>query len=169
MNKKSRVVAAVAGMALCVAGSAAFAAGKGGGGAKDVVWPADQIKWEPGPVKGTQVAKLWGDWMKGGPYGVLIKFDAGLMHPLHHHTQSLKIAVISGTFVHQPEGGSETKLGPGSYLKQAGGKKHVSGCAPGADCEFFMTSNDKFDLIDDSGAAAKEETKDEGAAKTEKK
>jgi len=33
----------------------------------DVVWPADAVKWEAGPVPGTKVAKLWGDWMKGGP------------------------------------------------------------------------------------------------------
>ena len=54
--------------------------------------------------------------------------------------------VISGTFVHQPEGGAPTKLGPGSYLVQTGKSKHISGCAPGADCEFFMTSNEKFDM-----------------------
>jgi len=115
--------------------------------AKDVIWPADNVKWEAGPLPGTHVAKLWGDWMKGGPYGVLVKFEAGLMNPLHKHTQSLKIVVISGTFVHQPEGGTETRLGPGSYLMQAGGRNHISGCAAGAECEFFMTSSDKFDLI----------------------
>jgi anti-sigma factor ChrR (cupin superfamily) len=114
---------------------------------KDVIWPADAIKWEAGPLPGVHVAKLWGDWMKGGPYGVLVKFDAGVMNPLHKHTRTLKIVVISGTFVHQPKGGTETKLGPGSYLLQAGGTWHVSGCAAGADCEFFMTSSDKFDLI----------------------
>src|SRR5437667_8677996 len=110
---------------------------------KDVVWPADTIKWETGPLPGTHVAKLWGDWMKGGPYGVLVKFNAGIMNPLHKHTQTLKIVVVSGTFVHQPKGGTETKLGPGSYLLQAAGQWHVSGCAAGADCEFFMTSADK--------------------------
>jgi quercetin dioxygenase-like cupin family protein len=111
--------------------------------------------------------------MKGGPYGVLVKFDAGLMHPIHHHSQTLKTVIISGTFVFTPDGGTETKLGPGSYLKQQGNKKHISGCAPGAECVFFMTSNDKFDYLDDSGAA-KEEKKDDGAAtksesKTDKK
>ena len=114
---------------------------------KDVVWEAGAIKWEDGPMKGVRVAKLWGDWLKGGPYGVLVKFDAGLMNPLHKHTQSLKIVVVSGTFVHQPAGGAETKLGPGSYLVQAGGLNHISGCAPGAECEFFLTAADKFDLI----------------------
>jgi hypothetical protein len=132
----------------------ATAAKSGKPAAKDVVWPADAIKWEAGPLKGTHVAKLWGDWMKGGPYGVLVKFDAGLMNPLHKHTQTRKIVVVSGTFVHHPEGGVETKLGPGSYLVQAGGKNHVSGCAAGADCEFFMTSGDKFDLIPAQGPPA---------------
>jgi len=114
---------------------------------QDVVWPAESLKWEDGPVKGTHVAKLWGDWTKGGPYGVLVKFDAGLMHPLHRHSNTLKIVVLKGTFVHQPEGGAETKLGPGSYLLQAGGKNHVSGCSAEAECEFFMSSGDKFNFI----------------------
>ena len=121
---------------------------------EDVVWPADSIKWEAGPVPGTKFATLWGDRTKGGPYGVMVKFDAGQVNALHHHSHALKIVVISGTFTHKTDGGMETKLGPGSYLLQAAGKKHVSGCAAGAECTFFMTSEDKFDLIDDSKAAA---------------
>ena len=113
----------------------------------DIVWPAGDIKWEAGPVAGTKVAKLWGDWMKDENYGVLVKFDAGLMHDLHSHSHELRIVVLSGTFVHQPEGGEEMKVGPGSYVVQRAHLKHVSGCAAGADCEFFMTSTGKFDLI----------------------
>lgn len=114
---------------------------------KDTIWPAEAIKWEEGPAKGVKVANLWGDMKKGGSYGALLKFDAGLMHPMHWHSQTLKIVVISGTFVHQPAGGTETKLGPGSYLLQAGKGKHTSGCAAGAECTFFMTSSDKFDML----------------------
>jgi len=121
---------------------------------EDIVWPADAVKWEAGPVAGTKVAKLWGDWMKGGPYGVLVKFDAGQINALHHHTHALKIVIMSGTFTHKTDGGMETKLGPGSYLMQAAGKKHVSGCAAGAECTFFMTSDGKFDMLDDSKAPA---------------
>ena len=120
---------------------------------EDMVWPAESVKWEPGPLPGTKVAKLWGDWMKG-PYGVMVKFDAGQINALQHHTRALKIVIISGTFTLQTDGAPETKLGPGSYLMQAAGKKHVSGCAAGAECTFFMTSDGKFDLIDDSKAAA---------------
>jgi quercetin dioxygenase-like cupin family protein len=85
---------------------------------------------------------------------------------LHHHSHDLKTVVLSGTFVYQPADGTENKLGPGSYLKQAGGQKHISGCAPGAECEFFMTSSDKFDFIDDSASPDK---KDDMGAKTDKK
>jgi len=153
MKKRSRAILAMVGVFLLGMSVIAMAAPSAKATRKDVIWPADAIKWEPGPLKGVQVAKLWGDWMKGGPYGVFVKFDAGLMNPLHKHTHDLKIAVISGTFVHQPDGGAETRLGPGSYLMQAGGKYHVSGCAAGADCEFFMTSSDKFDLIPAKPAA----------------
>ena len=155
MTKHSRVVVAAAGAFLLAVSAFAAAPKSGQAAKKDVIWTADALKWEDGPVKGTHVVKLWGDWMKGGPYGVLVKFDAGLMNPLHKHTQSLKIVVISGTFVHQPAGGAETKLGPGSYLMQAAGMNHVSGCAAGTDCEFFMTSADKFDLIPAKAPAAK--------------
>ncbi len=113
---------------------------------KDLVMKADSIKWEDGPIKGTHVAKLWGDWTKGGEYGVLVRFDAGLMNSMHMHTQTLRIYVIKGTFVHQSEGGVEEKAGPGSYVMQVGGGHHISGCAAGADCEFFMMSEDKFDM-----------------------
>ena len=141
MTLQSRTIAALGAVLVLALSSVAVAA------KHDVVMPSDALKWEDGPIKGTRVAKLWGDWTKGGPYGVLIKFNAGLMHDLHSHTQTLKIVVLSGTYVHRPEGGTEAKLGPGSYLLQAGGINHASGCAAGADCEFFMTSSDKFDFI----------------------
>ena len=144
--KNARTVLAVA-LALCVAGSvSAFASSHTE--MKNVVWPSDAINWEDGPVPGTKVANLWGDWLKGGPYGALIKLAPGTRHPVHYHTQTVKIVVISGTLTFEPEGGEEPKLGPGSYLLQAGGKNHASGCTKDAECEFFITAQDKFDLIE---------------------
>ena len=151
MTLKGKTLAAVCAVVVTM-GGLAFA-GKGAKAMKkDVVQPAASLKWADGPAKGVHVAALWGDMSKGGPYGVLLKFDAGLMHPLHSHTQNLKIVVISGTLVHKPEGGSENQLGPGSYLMQAGGSKHVSGCMAGTECEFFMSSADKFDMNMAEGA-----------------
>src|SRR2546429_3757200 len=98
----SKVLAAfMAGAALFAASGLAQAA-KGSPAAKarraakkDVIKPADAMKWEDAPVKGAHVVKLKGDWLKGGPYEVLVKFDAGLTNPLHHHSQDLKIVVVS--------------------------------------------------------------------------
>jgi hypothetical protein len=145
--------------AVAVALFAISSAAQAGKGKEDQVWPAEAIKWEDGPIKGTHVAKLWGDWTKGGPFGNLIKFDAGSMHPLHKHTQTLKLVIVSGTLIYHPMGGKETKLGPGSYLSET--QPHVSGCTKDADCVFFMTAKDKFDFIelDESGNEKKPEEK----------
>lgn len=134
------------GLILGVAATAALAVAAAAEKGKDVVWPAEKIAWAAGPAPGTKVATLWGDMNKGGPYGVLIQFDAGITHPLHWHSKDLKVVVLSGTFVHQPEGGAETRLGPGSYLMQAAKGRHVSGCAAGSECRFVMISGGKFDL-----------------------
>lgn len=147
MNKRFWTLSAAT--AALLFSSAVLTAGDAPKGAKaraDVIMPADSLKWEDGPAPGTHVAKLWGDWMKGGPYGVLVKFDAGVMHQMHWHTQTLKVVVLSGTFIHHADGGEEVKLGPGSYLLQLGGKHHSSGASADGPCEFFMTSQDKFDM-----------------------
>ena len=136
----------VASVVVLLSGLVGAAAAGTKGAAKDVIWPAEAIQWAPGPMAGVKVATLWGSMDKGGAFGVLIKFDAGLMHPLHWHNRTLKIVVLSGTFVHQPEGGAESRLGPGSYLLQTGKGRHISGCAAGAPCEFFMASDGKFDM-----------------------
>ncbi len=152
--KLSGKTLAVAGAVLLGLAGAALAAQGAKAMKKDVVKSAESMKWVDGPMKGVHVSNLWGDMTKGGSYGAMIKFDAGMMHPMHSHTQNLRIIVISGTFVHHPEGGAEARLSPGSYLVQMGGEKHVSGCAPGSDCVFFMSSTDKFDFIPAEAAPA---------------
>jgi hypothetical protein len=156
----------------CVAlfsGLAMFAAAAMAAPGENEIVPADQIKWEKGPLEGTQLAALWGDRNKGGPYGVLVKFKAGLMHPLHSHPHDLRTVILSGTFVFQPEGGKEVKLGPGSFLRQAGGKKHISGCSKDGDCEFVMTSSDKFDFIPAEKPAGAEKAEAKKEMKKEEK
>lgn len=113
---------------------------------KDVIWAAPDIKWEPGPAPGIHVATLWGDWKKGA-FGVLVKFDPGFVNPMHHHSHDLKLIVISGTFVHTPEGGTPVMLPPGSYFMQAANTKHTSGCSGSEGCEFFMSGDKAFDSI----------------------
>ena len=96
------------------------------------VWPADHIKWnemKEGPP-GIMVAPLWGDMSKGA-YGAFIKFSQSMDNPIHTHTNTTKLVVISGSFWFAPEGGEKTVLGPGSYMEVPGGLKHTSGAAAG--------------------------------------
>jgi len=111
------------------------------------VWPASDIKWMEmkGGPPGATAAGLWGDPMKGA-YGALIRLTAGEKHPLHTHTHDVKLVVISGTFLYTPEGGTEQRLGPGSYLEVPGGLRHSSGTSDDGPCEIFQTSTGLFDM-----------------------
>ena len=114
---------------------------------KAVVWPAADLKWTDmtdGPP-GTKVVDLWGDHTKGA-YGAMMKFPAGFAAPLHTHTSDMRIVVVSGTFIHTPEGKPEVRLGPGSYLMQSGRYRHSTGCDKASDCVFFAESKGKFDI-----------------------
>lgn len=142
--RKSALLLVFAGIAL--AGSVNAEEKKADGPADaGSVTTLDQMKFVeviPGVVK----ADLVGDATKGAHKGVT-KFKAGHMNPLHHHTSDVFAVVISGTMIFQPEGGAEIKAPAGSVVIQKGGKKHVSGCTPEAECVFFEMQEDKFDLI----------------------
>ena len=110
---------------------------------KEIVWPSDKMQYKE-VIPGVTQTVLWGDPSKG-KYGAITKFAPGTMHKLHTHTNNIKIVVISGTFVYKTDEG-EWKLGPGSYLLQPGGKKHISGTTEEG-CTFFQEGSNKFDMI----------------------
>jgi len=110
-----------------------------------VMMSAADLKWADMPVKGVLSAPLWGD-MKKGAFGSLIKFSAGTDVPLHTHSSDLKLVVISGPVYTGADAASFKDFGPGSYVLQPAGWKHVTGCRAGADCLFLTEGNGKFDL-----------------------
>ena len=113
-----------------------------------VMQPAD-MKWtdlDPKTGPGVKIADISGDHTKGA-FSAFIKFPAGFAAPLHTHTNAVKIIVVSGTFLQQPEGKAEFRLGPGSYLFQPGGDyKHTTACDKGSECVIFAESIGAFDL-----------------------
>jgi quercetin dioxygenase-like cupin family protein len=110
---------------------------------QEVIWPADQVVFKE-VIPGVSKAILWGNPEKGA-YGSLTRFAKGQRNPLHTHSNAIKIVVVSGTFVYD-SGAGEKALGPGSYLLQPAGVKHVSGAGADADCLFFEESDGLFDL-----------------------
>ena len=126
-----------------------------------VFTPAADLKWtdlDPKGAPGVKVATLWGDYAKGA-FGAYFKLPAGFAAPLHTHTNAMKVVFISGTYIQAPEGKSEVRLGPGSYMMQPGGNyRHTTSCDKASDCVFFVESSGKFDLkpVETGKAPAKE-------------
>src|SRR5262245_13265132 len=115
-----------------------------------VFMPAKDLKWadlDPAAAPGVKIADVWGNHTTGA-FGAFTKFPAGFKTPLHTHTNEFKIVIIKGTFIQTPEGKAEVRLGPGSYLLEPGGAyKHTTACDKAAECEFFISSAGKFDLL----------------------
>lgn len=119
-----------------------------GAAGKAVTMPAADMKWADmvGGPPGIKISTLWGDYTTGA-YGAMLKFPAGLAAPLHTHTSDMRIVVVSGTFIHTPEGKPAVRLGPGSYLMQSGGSyRHTTECDKASECLIFSEGDGKFDL-----------------------
>jgi hypothetical protein len=59
----------------------------------------------------------------------------------------MKVVFLSGTYIQAPEGKSEVRLGPGSYMFQPGGTyRHTTSCDKTSECLFFVESTGAFDL-----------------------
>ena len=116
---------------------------------KPVFTAARDLKWtdlDPKGAPGVQIADLWGDHTKGA-FGAFLKLPAGFAAPLHTHTHDMKVVFISGTYIQAPEGKSEVRLGPGSYMMQPGGNyRHTTSCDKASECVFFVESDGAFDL-----------------------
>jgi hypothetical protein len=119
------------------------------GPGQPVFTPASGLKWtdlDPKGAPGVKIATLWGDHTKGA-FGAYFKLPAGFAVPLHTHTNVMKVAFLSGTYIQAPEGKAEVRLGPGSYMMQPGGNyRHTTSCDKASECLFFVVGSGKFDL-----------------------
>jgi quercetin dioxygenase-like cupin family protein len=73
-----------------------------GSSAKPMIYTPSTIKWMPGSgdIPSTVgVAVLDGNPGKPGPYTMRLKIPAGTKFPVHYHTGTERLTVISGTFM----------------------------------------------------------------------
>ena len=71
------------------------------GGHVDLLAGPDSVKWAPVPENlpaGGQIAILYGDPSKEGPFVVRLKMPTGYQIPPHHHSMAESVTVISGDF-----------------------------------------------------------------------
>lgn len=116
----------------------------------------EEVKWDD-LGGGPKFALLTGDYQKG-PYGALMRLPAGFTSPLHSHTGTYEAVEISGTSSHWlkgEDGKKAKKMTPGSYWTINGKVEHVSACAAGTDCVFFVWQKTKYDFVQSKEVASK--------------
>jgi hypothetical protein len=127
----------------------------GRSGNRPIPIAAADLKWgdlDPAGAPGVKLATLWGD-PANGTFGAFFRLPAGFTTPVHTHTHPMKVVIVSGTYVQEPQGARAFRLRPGSFLMQPGGTyRHTTSCDSTSDCVIFVESDGAFDLLAAEGA-----------------
>jgi hypothetical protein len=96
------------------------------------VTAADKLTWmpyDPAHPEGIQLAVLYGDPSKAGPFGLRLKIPANLTIPSHTHSNTEYVTVVSGKAMVSWGMGSDVMKGdtlmPGSFFWMKGGDHHT--------------------------------------------
>jgi hypothetical protein len=157
----------VSALILVAVAGVSYAAGAAKGKAP-VIMSASDLKWDPyAPGVPLQVAKLWGDRLKGGEYGMLLKLPPGFEAGSHTHTLDYEAVLVQGSWIHTNDGDASApkELAPGSYVFQPGKQSHNDICKSKTDCIIFIHQHGKGDFIPTKAAKSAEAPKAPDAAK----
>lgn len=111
---------------------------------KSVVLAKADLKWKS-MGNGIAAAPVSGD-MDKGPSRFFLKYPAGLVTPMHHHTANHHVTVISGSLT-LTVGGKEHKLGPGAYFMLADRATHVAKVDGMEDAVMFIQAEAPWDVV----------------------
>jgi quercetin dioxygenase-like cupin family protein len=84
--------------------------------------------------------------MAKGPSHFYLKYDAGLVTPLHHHSPDHYATTISGSLILVVDG-KEHRLAPGSYFAFTGKAAHVARCEGSEACVMFIDARGAWDVV----------------------
>jgi len=139
MTKTTGVLVFLAGLALP---AAAFGQGAP---AKAVSTPAADLKWTGAGVPGVETATVQGNMAKGASHFYL-KYPAGFVAPVHHHSPDHFATTVTGNLVLIVDG-KEHRLPPGSYFAFTGKAKHAVRCEGADACVMFIDARGKWDVV----------------------
>src|SRR5688572_19817422 len=117
----------------------------GGEMGKSVVVPKADLKWKAMGNSGVAAAPVSGD-MDKGPSRFFLKYPAGLVTPVHHHTANHHVTVISGSIT-LTVGGKEHRLGPGAYFMLADRAAHTAKVEGKEEAVFFIQADGPWDVV----------------------
>lgn len=110
-----------------------------------VVLTKADLKWTGMGNSGIATAQVSGDMGKGGSR-FFLKYPAGLVTPLHHHTTNHHVTVISGSMT-LTVGGKDHLLGPGSYFMLADKAPHIAKVEGSEDAIMFIQAEAPWDVV----------------------
>jgi quercetin dioxygenase-like cupin family protein len=88
-------------------------------------------------------ARVWGP--ADGPQARFVRVPANARLPLHKHTATVRVVVISGTYVYRLQGEPERRYEAGSFILTPGGVPHVAGCSDA--CLYYEELDGKPDFV----------------------
>jgi hypothetical protein len=97
---KPTTIAALAATSVFILAGTASAQTAHPAGHHQVVTPQD-IRWSPGPAsvpRGAEMAVLYGDPVKEGPFSMRLRLPANYRIPAHSHPVPEIVTILSGTF-----------------------------------------------------------------------
>jgi mannose-6-phosphate isomerase-like protein (cupin superfamily) len=145
MNKRSSRINLFLAATLALAGAAtplAWAKGPG----KTVVTPVADLKWSDAGIPGVTTAGADGDMKKGASH-FFLKYAAGFVAPMHHHSPDHYGVIVSGNLVLITHDGKEVKLAPGSYFSLKDKAPHAARCEGAQDCIMFIDARGRWDVV----------------------
>jgi glyoxylate utilization-related uncharacterized protein len=128
-------------IAAALLSAAAVLAGEAG---KSVVLAKADLKWKA-MGNGIAAAPVSGD-MEKGPSRFFLKYPAGLVTPMHHHTANHHVTVISGSIT-LTVAGKEHRLGPGAYFMLADRAAHIAKVEGAEEAVFFIQAEAPWDVV----------------------
>jgi glyoxylate utilization-related uncharacterized protein len=111
---------------------------------KSMVLAKADLKWKA-MGNGIAAAPVSGDMEKGASR-FFLKYPAGLVTPMHHHTANHHVTLISGSIT-LTVGGKEHRLGPGAYFMLADRASHIARVEGNEDAVFFIQAETPWDVV----------------------
>ncbi|MEW5848426.1 MAG: cupin domain-containing protein [Myxococcota bacterium] len=96
-------------------------------------------------IPGVSRAVLRGDPDKG-EYAAFTRFAPGTTNTLHMHTNDIRVVVLQGAYIYQPEKGPERRVAAGQFIFIPGGDRHISRGDPRDGALFYEEGAGRFDI-----------------------
>lgn len=119
-----------------------------------VVLDVEEVEWTE-IVPGVDFGAVYGAFTEE-PHGKMVRFEPGMIAPMHTHTHAYHGVVVQGTVTNPYEGEDPpVEMGPGTYWYVPGGVAHKTGCVSEEPCLFYTHGDALWDiqLLEGEGAA----------------